>query len=155
MSDPSCAWMSAAFSGVSRCAEPSRCDRKSRALLVDRPALGEAEHLVAAAVGEDRLRPADEAVQPAAPRDQIVAGPQIQVIGVAEQDLRRRALSRSRCVTPFTAPCVPTGMNAGVSTSPCGVVITPRRARAVGVSDAKLNTSDTLLSVSNGFNGVN
>src|SRR5678815_5468770 len=30
---------------------------------------------------------------------------------------------------PFTAPCVPTGMNAGVSTSPCAVVITPRRAR--------------------------
>src|SRR5678816_3370457 len=29
---------------------------------------------------------------------------------------------------PFTAPCVPTGMNAGVSTSPCAVVITPRRA---------------------------
>ena len=26
MSDPSCAWISVAFSGVSRCAEPSRCD---------------------------------------------------------------------------------------------------------------------------------
>src|SRR5258706_14155479 len=38
--------------------------------------------------------------------------------------------SRSRCVTPLTAPCVPTGMNAGVATSPCGVDIRPRRARA-------------------------
>ena len=28
----------------------------------------------------------------------------------------------------FTAPCVPTGMNIGVSTAPCGVVITPARA---------------------------
>ena len=36
--------------------------------------------------------------------------------------------SRSRCVTAFTAPCVPTAMNAGVFTTPCGVVSTPRRA---------------------------
>ena len=37
--------------------------------------------------------------------------------------------SRSRCINALTAPCVPTGMNAGVSTSPCAVVRTPRRAR--------------------------
>src|SRR5262245_54767525 len=37
--------------------------------------------------------------------------------------------SRSRCVTPLTAPCVPTGMNAGVSIVPCAVVRTPVRAR--------------------------
>src|SRR5262245_12102326 len=36
------------------------------------------------------MRPADEPVQPASPRDQLVAGPQIQVIGVAEDDLRAR-----------------------------------------------------------------
>ena len=55
MSDPSCAWMSAAFSGVSRCAEPSRCDlkRAPSSSIVRR--VGEAEHLIAAAVGEDRL----------------------------------------------------------------------------------------------------
>src|SRR5262249_44091015 len=47
----------------------------------------EAEHLIPAAVGENRLRPADEAMQPAAARDQVVAGPQVQVIGVAQQDL--------------------------------------------------------------------
>ena len=87
MSDPSCAWMSVAFSGVSRCAEPSRCDRKRAPSSSIVRAIGEAEHLVAAAVGEDRSGPADEAVQPAAPRDQVVAGPQIQMIGVAEQDL--------------------------------------------------------------------
>ena len=28
----------------------------------------------------------------------------------------------------FTVACVPTGMNAGVATSPCGVAISPRRA---------------------------
>ena len=47
----------------------------------------EAEHLVAAAVGEDRMRPADERVQPAAPGDQIAAGAEEQVVGVAENDL--------------------------------------------------------------------
>src|SRR6516162_3770292 len=36
--------------------------------------------------------------------------------------------SRSRCVTALTAPRVPTGMNAGVCTTPCGVVSVPRRA---------------------------
>jgi hypothetical protein len=29
----------------------------------------------------------------------------------------------------FTVPCVPTGMKTGVSTTPCGVVSRPRRAR--------------------------
>ena len=57
------------------------------AFLGDEPALGEAEHLEAAAVGEDRARPSDEAMQAAAPRDQLVAGPQHQVIGVGEDDL--------------------------------------------------------------------
>ena len=33
------------------------------------------------------LRPADEAVQPAAPRDQIVAGTQVEMVGVAEENL--------------------------------------------------------------------
>src|SRR5262249_2873422 len=75
---------------------------KVRALLVDhhasahrpcardpcRPPRGEAEDLITAAVGEDRLRPSDEAMKAAASRDEIVARPQIEVIGVAEQDLR-------------------------------------------------------------------
>src|SRR6188472_399569 len=38
------------------------------------------------------------------------------------------ASSRSRKRVALTAPRVPTGMNAGVCTSPCGVVRTPRRA---------------------------
>lgn len=32
---------------------------------------------------------------------------------------------------PFIVPCVPTGMNTGVSTSPCRSVITPTRAFVV------------------------
>src|SRR6266571_799534 len=34
----------------------------------------------------------------------------------------------SRGLTPFTEPCVPTGINAGVSTTPCAVVKRARRA---------------------------
>src|SRR5436309_2768910 len=41
----------------------------------------------------------------------------------------------------FTAPRVPTGMNAGVSTTPCGVVITPRRARPSVCVRRKVNGS--------------
>ena len=58
------------------------------AVLLYLPALREAEHLVAAAVGEDRLVPANEFVEAAPPGDQLVAGPQHQVIGVAENDAR-------------------------------------------------------------------
>ena len=58
------------------------------ALFLDRAPRGEAEHLIAAAIGQDRARPPDETVQAAASCDEIVAGPQIEVVGVAEQDLR-------------------------------------------------------------------
>ncbi len=56
-------------------------------LFADDTPLGEAEDLKAAAVGEDRSRPPDEPVQTAAAGDQLVTGPQEQVIGVAEDDL--------------------------------------------------------------------
>src|SRR5271167_2173058 len=36
--------------------------------------------------------------------------------------------SRSCCVCPFTVAAVPTGMKAGVSITPCGVVRRPSRA---------------------------
>src|SRR5436190_16817415 len=58
------------------------------ALLVDLAPRREAEQLIPAAVGEDGALPADETVQTAAARDQLVAGAQVQVIGVAEDDLR-------------------------------------------------------------------
>ena len=115
MSEPRLAWMSTAVSGVSRCALPSRCERNCDAVLLDLAALRQAEHLVAAAVGEDRPGPADEAVEPAAAGDQLVAGPQIQVIGVAEDDAARRPPRDRAAVSALTAPWVPTGMKTGVS----------------------------------------
>jgi hypothetical protein len=59
---------------------------KARALLVDGPPRRHTEHLIAAAVGQDRLLPADKRVEPAAPRDQVGTGPQIEMVGVAQQD---------------------------------------------------------------------
>ena len=52
--------------------------------LRDRPPFPQAEHLVAAAVGENGPRPPDEAVEAAAPRDEVVARAEEQVVGVAE-----------------------------------------------------------------------
>ena len=58
-----------------------------RAFFVHRPPRREAEHLIAAAVGENRPRPTDEPVQPAAACDEVAAWAQIKMIRVAEQDL--------------------------------------------------------------------
>ena len=102
-----------------------------RAILGDAAPLGEAEDLIPAAVGEDRPLPPDEPVQPAGARDEIVTGPQIEMVGVAKDDFGAKTgakSSRSRCVTLLTAPWVPTGMKAGVCTTPCGVRISPHRA---------------------------
>ena len=80
-------------------------------VLRDLATLGQAEDLIAAAVSQDRAGPTDEAMQSAAPRDQVITGTKVQMIGVA-------ASSRSLNSVPFTAPCVPTGMKAGVRTTP-------------------------------------
>ena len=49
--------------------------------------LGQAEHLESAGVGEDGPVPAHELVEPAEFGDQLVAGPQGQVVSVAEKDV--------------------------------------------------------------------
>src|SRR5207248_858532 len=65
---------------------------EARAVFRDRPAIGKAEYLIAATVGQDRSGPADEAMQAAAAGDQIVAGAQVQMVCVAQQDLRAESL---------------------------------------------------------------
>ena len=47
----------------------------------------QAHHLKTAAVGQDRVRPRHETVQPARLANQFVAGAKIKMIGVAQQDL--------------------------------------------------------------------
>ena len=60
---------------------------EARAGLVDRAARRETEHLIAAAVGQDRTIPTDEPMQAATTRDEIVARAQVQMIGIAQDDL--------------------------------------------------------------------
>ena len=64
------------------------CERKTAARSSILRLGGQAVDLEAAAVGEDRAVPAHEAVQAAQLGDQVVAGPQGEMIGVAEDDLR-------------------------------------------------------------------
>ena len=57
------------------------------AVLLDGAELGERHHLEAARIGEDGPRPVHELVQAAEARDALCAGPDHQVIGVAEHHL--------------------------------------------------------------------
>ena len=58
------------------------------AVLGELAQLGQREHLKSAAVGQYRAIPVHEAVQPARLGDQILAGAQVQMIGVGEDNLR-------------------------------------------------------------------
>ena len=88
------------------------------ALVPDPAEIGEAQDLVSAAVGENGALPAHEAVD--APRllDELLAGPQVEMIRVRRGSMPAPISSRSRAESVLTVPCVPTGMNAGVSTGP-------------------------------------
>ena len=63
------------------------CERKTAACFGDLRAVRQAEDLKAAAVGQNRAVPAHELVQSAQSADQLVAGPQGQMVGVAEHHL--------------------------------------------------------------------
>jgi hypothetical protein len=56
-------------------------------------------------------------MQPAELAHELVSRSQIEVVGVAEEDLRA-VPSISEGSSVFTVAWVPTGMNAGVSTAP-------------------------------------
>ena len=56
----------------------------------------ERKHLKAAGVGEQVAGPGHEAVQPAELGDDVFAGPEVQVVGVAEDDLRAAAREVAR-----------------------------------------------------------
>ena len=61
---------------------------KLHAVRLDLANVGQAEDLEPAAVRQDRLRPIDKLVQPAGGADDVQPGPNVQVISVAENDLR-------------------------------------------------------------------
>ena len=108
-------------------------------LFRDLPQGAEAEDLEAAAVGEDGTVPVHEPVQSPVLPDQIVARPQVEMVGVAQDDLRAGLLEPAPGVMALTVPWVPTGMKTGVRTSPWAVVIRPRRAFDFGSVFSKSN----------------
>ena len=76
---------------------------EGHALLGDLAAVRQREHLEAAGVGEDRPVPAREAVQAAVRLDHFQARAQVQVEGVAEDDLGAELADCSGS-TPLTEP---------------------------------------------------
>ena len=74
-------------SGVKKWLLPSKMGAEADAFVGDFAELAERENLEAAGVGEHGAGPADEAVQAAHAADGFVAGAEVEVVGVAEDDL--------------------------------------------------------------------
>ena len=100
------------------------------AVLVNLPALGKTEDLISTAIGEDRFVPANELVEAAATRDQAVARPQHQVVGVAENDagadllkvLRSQPLNRTLGADRHEDRCLDRAMSGLQDTTPRGTI---------------------------------
>ena len=74
--------------GRARCGAAVDVALEARPFLVETPQGGQAEDLVAAAVGQERPVPAHEAVQAAEGGHEVVARAQHEVVGVGEEDRR-------------------------------------------------------------------
>ena len=101
---------------------------KGHSVIRDPVPVGKAEDLKSTGIGEDRPVPAHERVQAAECGHFVLARPQGEMVRVRQQHAsagRRRICSGVR---PLTVAWVPTGMNAGVGTDPCGVSSIPDRA---------------------------
>ncbi len=81
-------WMRVAALGREPVRRAVEVRAEGDALLVELPQLGEAHHLEAAGIGEDGAGPVHEPVQPAQPLHPVRAGPEHEVVGVAEDQLR-------------------------------------------------------------------
>ena len=89
MSEPRAAWISRGELGREARRRPVVDRAEGDAFVVDGgDRVAEREDLVAARVGQDRAVPAHEAMEPAELGDQLVAGPEEEVVGVAENDVR-------------------------------------------------------------------
>jgi hypothetical protein len=96
MSEPSAAWISMLSSGVSSIFEPSRWFWKRTPSSVILRSLASDQTWKPPESVRNRLLPGGETVQAAHFADQLVAGPQPQVVGVAEDDLRSELLDFGR-----------------------------------------------------------
>ena len=94
MSEPSACWISMDFSGVRKCSEPSRCERNTAPSSVTLRSSAKLNtwkppESVRIAPGQDM-----NLMQPAKPANQFMAGAQIQVIRVAQQNLHAQFAER-------------------------------------------------------------
>ena len=127
MSAPSSSWMCDGDSGVRRWTSRRRCERN---VTPSSSTFGlEREDLEAAGVGERQAVPAGEPAAARRARDDVGAGPQHQVVGVAEHDLRAEPLVVVGAEVLDRAR-VPTGMKHGVRIRAAGVCARSSRARA-------------------------
>ena len=106
---------------------PVQMGGEGHALLLDFPQTGQREDLKAAGIGQDGSVPRHELVQAAHVAHHLVAGTQVQMIGVGKLDLRADRLEIGGRA-PLMAACVPTFIKTGVWTVPCGQLNSPRRA---------------------------
>ena len=60
---------------------------EGHAVVIQHAGVGQAEHLIAAGIGQDGTVPGHEVVQTAHLLHQTVAGPQVEMIGVGEDEL--------------------------------------------------------------------
>src|SRR5258708_2922803 len=67
---------------------------KAHPFVGDFSQFGKAKHLIATGVRENRTRPGHELVQAAKLADQLVAGAQIKMIGIGEDDFRAEFFER-------------------------------------------------------------
>ena len=92
MSLPRLDWICMDSSGPMKILCPSMWEAKVTPLLPDLPQRGQGEHLEPAGVRQDGAVPVHELVEPPHLPDDMVARPQVQVVGVAELDLAAHLL---------------------------------------------------------------
>ena len=91
MSAPSAIWTAMECSGENICLLPSRCERNSTPSSVSLRSFAERKDLETAGVRQQGAAPIHEAVDAADAADELVAGAEVEVVGVGEDDLRAGA----------------------------------------------------------------
>ena len=88
MSEPSASWTAIECSGREAVDRAVEVAAERHAVVVDDPQVAERDDLEAAGVGQDRPVPGHEPMQAAEPLDPLVAGPQVEVVRVGQDDRR-------------------------------------------------------------------
>ena len=102
---------------------------KGHAVRVQLTTMRQAEHLIAAGIGQNRAIPAHKTVQSSKPLDQIVAGAQIKMIGIRQQErvaqLRQVARLQGLDVRRGAHRCKGRHLHRAVGCAKCGTTRAP------------------------------